>query len=673
MPGGSSPGTPAAAAAGSPARPAREAGFLDLGTTAGSSPKHSPKVQHADGANAGDDRVVSVVDEVKLLRERMASPWLINPHAPAMRRWDGATTLALLFTASITPYEVAFLETDPDEYPVLFVANRVVDVLFLCDVVLQFFLCYEEQDPTQGLRMVKDQRKIAERYVKSWFVLDVLSCLPIDVVSYYFESEELEDFKIMRVIRLFRLIKLSRVLRAPRILQRWEAEFALPSAYVKIVKLGVMLFVGSHWMACMFGMVGVMNLDDILQSQAYQDADDLYPVGSWIAALAVSKPGFEIGLNAPPDSSGRKRLNGDFSPRAVYLSALYYAIATITSIGYGDVTPQNMNEMLFAVGCMFIGGILWAFCLGSFCGIVATLDPDTAAHNQTLDAANRMMVDRHLPREMRHKIRRFFMQSRALRTSQSYLSLLGQLSPMLQREVARESNSRWLAHVMWLQGVSEDFVCMVARRMVPLMFSGGEHIPNKISTLLKEIVLPLELRFKDHPMCMYVLARGVCTFSGQVLTIGAAWHTDCLLSNADLRRETQAVALTYVEAACLPVPILLDILEEFPMDYWLIRRANIFLALDRGMRRFAKIAKELEIELPASAYDIVEAVQNFSSGKTERRTSLLLMSAKKTREGPRRLSNPNLNLSLSAQNTQTSSAPCTSRFAAVCAVELQQS
>ena len=29
---------------------------------------------------------------------------------------------------------------------------------------------------------VKDQRKIAERYVKSWFVLDVLSCLPIDVV-----------------------------------------------------------------------------------------------------------------------------------------------------------------------------------------------------------------------------------------------------------------------------------------------------------------------------------------------------------------------------------------------------------------------------------------------------------------------------------------------------------
>ena len=36
---------------------------------------------------------------------------------------------------------------------------------------------------------------------------------------------------------------------------------------------------------------------------------------------------------------------------------------------------------------------------------------------------------------------RFFLQSRALRTSLSYQSLLGQLSPLLQREVPRHAPS----------------------------------------------------------------------------------------------------------------------------------------------------------------------------------------------------------------------------------------
>jgi hypothetical protein len=44
------------------------------------------------------------------------------------KRWDGMVMLALLFTASVTPFEVAFLTPGINT---LFFLNRLVDLLFL--------------------------------------------------------------------------------------------------------------------------------------------------------------------------------------------------------------------------------------------------------------------------------------------------------------------------------------------------------------------------------------------------------------------------------------------------------------------------------------------------------------------------------------------------------------
>jgi hypothetical protein len=52
-----------------------------------------------------------------------------------------ALFFALVFTALITPYEIAFLEPKLDA---LFGINMAVQFVFLVDLGLQFFLHYEE-------------------------------------------------------------------------------------------------------------------------------------------------------------------------------------------------------------------------------------------------------------------------------------------------------------------------------------------------------------------------------------------------------------------------------------------------------------------------------------------------------------------------------------------------
>lgn len=47
--------------------------------------------------------------------------------SPWMKNWDLLMAILLLFTASVTPFEVAFLET---EVNFLFFLNRLVDMLF---------------------------------------------------------------------------------------------------------------------------------------------------------------------------------------------------------------------------------------------------------------------------------------------------------------------------------------------------------------------------------------------------------------------------------------------------------------------------------------------------------------------------------------------------------------
>ena len=50
--------------------------------------------------------------------------------------------------------------------------NRVIDALFVMDLVMNFFLGFE--DDLEGT-VVRDVKVIAKRYAQSWFVVDFVS------------------------------------------------------------------------------------------------------------------------------------------------------------------------------------------------------------------------------------------------------------------------------------------------------------------------------------------------------------------------------------------------------------------------------------------------------------------------------------------------------------------
>ena len=104
--------------------------------------------------------------------------YLISPNQPKMVLWDLAIGIALIYTGLFTPWEIAFLGDFcfPD---FLYLFNRSIDMLFVADMFLQFFLIKDIERPT-GIETVRDQRKLAKMYLTGWFSLDFLSILPFD-------------------------------------------------------------------------------------------------------------------------------------------------------------------------------------------------------------------------------------------------------------------------------------------------------------------------------------------------------------------------------------------------------------------------------------------------------------------------------------------------------------
>ena len=83
------------------------------------------------------------------------------------------------------PYNVA-LKNKTSEDVSLLVVDSIVDVIFFIDIVLNFHTTYVGP----GGEVVSDPKVIRLNYLKSWFMIDLLSCLPYDVFNAFDHDDD---------------------------------------------------------------------------------------------------------------------------------------------------------------------------------------------------------------------------------------------------------------------------------------------------------------------------------------------------------------------------------------------------------------------------------------------------------------------------------------------------
>lgn len=169
-----------------------------------------------------------------------------------------------------------------------------------------------------------------------------------------------------------------------------------------------------------------------------------------------------------------------------YVNSLYWTITTLSTVGYGDITPQNTREKLVCMGVMLIGCGFFAYSINTFGYILGELSRRKKEENKEMKVLNAMMRKKNLTWELQNKVRNYY---KSLKNEENDETLnqerdvFKKLSKELQKEVILNSNAQIMKQSkVFCNNFTEDFLQKICFYLKPLNFGPEELIFDENST-----------------------------------------------------------------------------------------------------------------------------------------------------------------------------------------------
>ena len=180
-------------------------------------------------------------------------------------------------------------------------------------------------------------------YIFSFYgIIDLLAILPAFLGIFISGAHSLLIIRAFRLLRIFRVLKISRYSKAGKIL--------VTALVASRDKIGVFLFTILTTILC-------------------------------IGTLMYLIEGEINGFTSIPKS-------------------IYWAVVTLTTVGYGDITPHRNIEYVFTIAVMLIGASTYAFIIGNIASLFSNLDSARASFFNKIDAVNHYLRSRQVHRSV---------------------------------------------------------------------------------------------------------------------------------------------------------------------------------------------------------------------------------------------------------------------------------
>uniref|UniRef100_A0A8C2GX21 Voltage-gated delayed rectifier potassium channel KCNH4 n=1 Tax=Cyprinus carpio TaxID=7962 RepID=A0A8C2GX21_CYPCA len=430
--------------------------------------------------------------------------------------WDWLILLATFYVAVTVPYNVCFTvvggrdEVSTPRSPPS-VSDILVEILFMLDIVLNFRTTFVS---TSG-QVVYDARSICVHYVTTWLFVDLIAALPFDLL-YAFNVSVYFGVHLLKTVRLLRLL---------RLLQKLE-RYSQYSAVVLTLLMSMFALL-AHWMACVWYVIGRSEIEN--NSPGSWDIGWLHELGKRLAVLG-----------------------GGPSIRSSYVTSLYFALSSLTSVGFGNVSANTDSEKIFSICTMLIGALMHAAVFGNVTAIIQRMySRRSLYHTRTKDLKDFIRVHR-LPKALAQRMLECFQTTWSVNNGIDVSELLKDFPDELRADIAMHLNKELL--------------------QLPLFESASRGCLRSLSLIIKtSFCAPAEflIRQGDALQAIYFVCSGSMEVlkDNTVLAIlgkGDLIGSDSLTKEQVIKTNANVKALTYCDLQYISLKGLREVLRLYP-------------------------------------------------------------------------------------------------------------
>ena len=155
---------------------------------------------------------------------------------------------------------------------------------------------------------------------------------------------------------------------------------------------------------------------------------------------------------------------------------MYWALSTLTTVGYGDVVPYLTIEIGTACAVMFAGSCTMGYIIGNVASVIAHEDHINVVIKDRIQVMNSYMKYRGLPTALADRVRRHyeFQWKRTCVYDES--ALLQTLPPQLRADVALYVHEDIIESVPFLANMSRECLAEILLRLKHLQIAEGERL-----------------------------------------------------------------------------------------------------------------------------------------------------------------------------------------------------
>ncbi len=159
-----------------------------------------------------------------------------------------------------------------------------------------------------------------------------------------------------------------------------------------------------------------------------------------------------------------------------YIHSLYWCTTTLTTVGYGDITPDTNSQIIYTMFVQLMGVGFYGYLIGNIASILTKKNPAKAKYLSNLEKLSALVQLRKIPYDLQERVRDYYTYMWRQKLGYDESSFLKGLPDSLQTEISIYLKQEVIESIELFKGASPEFIREVAMHLQPVVLVPGDFV-----------------------------------------------------------------------------------------------------------------------------------------------------------------------------------------------------